>query len=47
MWSNWVVQNRETDEENDEDCFGEDQLAWLKFDRDVEGGREGSRYGAL
>ena len=47
MWSNWVVQNRETDEENDEDCFGEGQLAWLKFDRDVEGGREGSRYGAL
>ena len=43
-----VVQNRETNEENDEDCFGEGfQLARLKFDRDVEGGREGSRYGVL
>ena len=41
IWSNWVKQNKETDEEDDEDCVEERfQLARVKFDRDREGDRE-------
>ena len=41
VWSNWVGQNRETDEEHDEDCIEEEfQLDRIKYDTDNEGGRE-------
>ena len=41
IWSNWVKQNKETDEEDDADCVEERfQLARVKFDRDREGDRE-------
>ena len=41
VWSNWVGQNKETNEEHDEDCIEEGfQLARIKYDRDSEGGRE-------
>ena len=41
VWSNWVGQNRETDEEHDEDCIEEEfQLDRIKNDTDNEGGRE-------
>ena len=38
-WSNVVGQNRETNEEHEEDCAEERfHLAWIKFERDGEGG---------
>ena len=41
VWSNGVWQNRKNDEKHDKDCVKEGfQLARVKFDRDVEGGKE-------
>ena len=41
MWSNGLVQNRETDEEHDEDCVEEGfQLARAKLNRYGKGGRK-------
>ena len=41
VWLNRIGKNRETDEERDEDCVEERfQLARVKFDRDIERGRE-------
>ena len=41
MWSNWVEQNWEADEEHDENCVADGiQLARVQFDRNSEGDRE-------
>ena len=41
MWSNWVGQNRETNEEHDEDCIEKGfQLTRINYNRDNEGDRE-------
>ena len=47
MLSNGIGQNRETDEENDEDCVKKGfQLARVKFDRDGERDREALGIGS-
>ena len=46
VWFNWVKQNRETDEEDDEDCVEEGfHLSSVKFDRDSEGDRKALEMG--
>ena len=41
VWSNWVGQKRETNEDHDQDCIEEGfHLARVQFDRDDEGDRE-------
>ena len=46
VWFNWVKQNRETDEEDDEDCVEEGfHLTRVKFDRDSEGDRKALEMG--
>ena len=46
VWLNGVEQISKTDEKHDEDCVKEVfQLAMVKCDRDVEGGREALSVG--